>query len=46
MRETPVWDTTIYCEQGGTGPALFIHGLCGDARVWAEQVEWLADRDR
>ena len=45
MPEIPVRDTTIYYEHTGTGPALlFIHGMCGDARVWAGQVGRLADR--
>jgi 3-oxoadipate enol-lactonase len=40
-----VRDTTIYYEQAGTGPALlFIHGMCGDAAVWAGQVERLSGR--
>jgi 3-oxoadipate enol-lactonase len=40
-----VRDTNIYYEQAGTGPAvLFIHGMCGDAAVWADQVERLCDR--
>ena len=38
-----VRDTTIYYEQAGHGPALlFIHGMCGDAAVWAGQVQRLA----
>jgi 3-oxoadipate enol-lactonase len=41
----PVRDTTLYYEQTGTGPTLlFIHGMCGDASVWADQVARLADR--
>ena len=37
-----VRDTTIYYEQAGHGPALlFIHGMCGDAAVWAGQVQRL-----
>jgi pimeloyl-ACP methyl ester carboxylesterase len=45
MPEIPVRDTTIYYEQAGTGPSLlFIHGMCGDAQVWAGQVERLADQ--
>jgi 3-oxoadipate enol-lactonase len=45
MPTIPVRDTTIYYEQGGTGPTLlFIHGMCGDARVWEGQVARLADR--
>ena len=45
MSTIPVRDTSIYYEQTGTGPALlFIHGMCGDARVWDGQVARLADR--
>jgi 3-oxoadipate enol-lactonase len=40
-----VRDTTIYYEQASSGPALlFIHGMCGDARVWDGQVARLAGR--
>jgi pimeloyl-ACP methyl ester carboxylesterase len=43
MPTIAVRDTTIYCEQAGQGPELlFIHGMCGDARVWAGQAERLA----
>src|SRR5438034_3773059 len=39
--------TTLYAEQTGEGPSvLFVHGMCGDARVWAGQVDRLADRFR
>ena len=32
-------DTTIYYERSGQGPAmLFVHGMCGDADVWADQA--------
>jgi 3-oxoadipate enol-lactonase len=45
MPTIPVRDTTMYYEQTGMGPALlFIHGMCGDARVWAGQVERLSER--
>lgn len=45
MPTIPVRDTTIYYEQAGQGPALlFTHGMCGDAAVWAGQVERLAGR--
>jgi 3-oxoadipate enol-lactonase len=45
MPTIAVRDTTIYYEQAGKGPALlFIHGMCGDARVWADQVERVAGR--
>jgi pimeloyl-ACP methyl ester carboxylesterase len=37
--------TTLYAEQTGVGPTVvFVHGMCGDARVWADQVARLADR--
>src|SRR5437763_17065532 len=39
--------TTLYAEQTGEGPsAVFVHGMCGDARVWADQAERLGDRFR
>jgi pimeloyl-ACP methyl ester carboxylesterase len=45
MPTIQVRDTTIYYEQAGTGPTLlFIHGMCGDTRVWDDQVARLADR--
>ena len=29
--------TKLYYEEAGTGqPLLFIHGMCGDASVWAD----------
>jgi pimeloyl-ACP methyl ester carboxylesterase len=38
-------DTTLYYERSGAGQELlFIHGMCGDARVWNGQVQRLADR--
>jgi 3-oxoadipate enol-lactonase len=37
--------TTLYAEQAGAGPSLiFVHGMCGDARVWDDQVARLSDR--
>ncbi len=37
--------TTIYYERTGGGPAvLFVHGMCGDADVWADQARRLCDR--
>jgi len=37
--------TTLYAEQAGQGPpVVFVHGMCGDARVWADQVSRLGDR--
>jgi pimeloyl-ACP methyl ester carboxylesterase len=39
--------TTLHVEQEGTGPDLvFVHGMCGDGRVWADQVSRLCDRFR
>lgn len=36
-------DTTLYYERTGQGPAmLFVHGLCGDAEVWADQARRFA----
>ena len=38
-------NTTLYVEQAGSGPSvIFVHGMCGDARVWADQVERLSSR--
>jgi pimeloyl-ACP methyl ester carboxylesterase len=37
--------TTIYYERTGQGPAVvFVHGMCGDADVWADQARRLSDR--
>jgi pimeloyl-ACP methyl ester carboxylesterase len=39
--------TQLYYEEAGTGqPMLFIHGMCGDAGVWADQVRRLSPRFR
>lgn len=39
--------TTLHVEQEGSGPDLvFVHGMCGDARVWEDQVSRLGDRFR
>ena len=39
--------TTLYAEQCGEGPSLvFVHGMCGDARVWSDQAARLGDRFR
>lgn len=36
---------TLYYERTGDGPpVLFIHGMCGDAEVWADQAARLSDR--
>jgi pimeloyl-ACP methyl ester carboxylesterase len=38
-------DSTLYYERGGAGPAMvFVHGMCGDADVWAGQADRFADR--
>lgn len=37
----------FYYEERGSGPSiLFVHGMCGNANVWDDQVERLADRFR
>jgi pimeloyl-ACP methyl ester carboxylesterase len=37
----------LYAEQAGDGPSVvFVHGMCGDARVWADQVDRLSGRFR
>lgn len=39
--------TNLYCEERGAGPPLlFIHGMAGDASVWADQVERLSPHFR
>jgi 3-oxoadipate enol-lactonase len=43
MPEIQLDDTTIHFERVGRGPAmLFVHGMCGDADVWADQVRRFA----
>jgi pimeloyl-ACP methyl ester carboxylesterase len=38
-------DVPIYYERTGTGPPmLFVHGMCGDAEVFADQARRFADR--
>lgn len=45
MSSVEVNDTTLYYEADGQGPAmLFVHGMCGDAEVWADQARRFADR--
>jgi 3-oxoadipate enol-lactonase len=45
VAETTANGTTLYTEQAGDGPSLvFVHGMCGDARVWADQASRLGDR--
>lgn len=37
-------DSTLYYERTGHGPAiLFVHGMCGDAEVWADQARRFSD---
>ncbi|MGH9284948.1 MAG: alpha/beta fold hydrolase, partial [Acidimicrobiales bacterium] len=45
MATIEVDGTTLYYEATGKGPALlFIHGMCGDADVWADQARRFDDR--
>jgi 3-oxoadipate enol-lactonase len=35
--------TTLYYDEAGQGqPMLFIHGMCGDASTWADQLQHLS----
>jgi pimeloyl-ACP methyl ester carboxylesterase len=37
--------TTLFAESEGDGPpVVFVHGMCGDARVWSDQVSRLRDQ--
>jgi pimeloyl-ACP methyl ester carboxylesterase len=37
--------TRLHYEQTGSGPPMvFIHGMCGDAEVWADQARRFSDR--
>lgn len=38
--------TLHYDESGGGQPLLFIHGMCGDASVWADQMRRLSPHFR
>jgi len=39
--------TQLWVEDRGDGPpALFVHGMCGGAWVWADQIERLSNRHR
>jgi len=39
-------DTTLYYQRTGQGPAmLFVHGMCGDAEVWADQARRFAEHN-
>lgn len=45
--DVPANGTTLYVEEAGEGqPLVFVHGMCGDARVWSGQVERLRGRFR
>jgi 3-oxoadipate enol-lactonase len=45
MPTATIRGTTVHYERAGTGPdLLFVHGMCGDARVWERQVALLGDR--
>ena len=45
MATIDIGDTRLYYELSGGGPPLlFVHGMCGDADVWADQAQRLADR--
>lgn len=46
-RMVPVPGTSLYVREAGEGPALlFIHGMCGSADVWNDQVVRLSDAFR
>jgi 3-oxoadipate enol-lactonase len=43
MPVASVNETTLFYDEAGAGaPTLFIHGMCGDATVWADQMRRLA----
>jgi pimeloyl-ACP methyl ester carboxylesterase len=45
MSTVSVNGTQLYYEEAGSGhPLLFIHGMCGDASVWTDQMQRLAPR--
>ena len=45
MPTIDVNDTTLHYERAGHGPAIvFVHGMCGDADVWADQARRLTGR--
>lgn len=47
MSAIAIRDTSLHVESTGEGaPLLFIHGMCGDADVWRDQVARLAGRFR
>jgi pimeloyl-ACP methyl ester carboxylesterase len=44
MPTIDVNDTTLYYDRTGQGPPmLFVHGMCGDADVWADQARRFSD---
>lgn len=45
MPTIDIGGTGIFYERSGDGPSvLFVHGMCGDAESWADQVRRLSDR--
>lgn len=45
MAMVEVGDAALYYEVSGAGPAMvFVHGMCGDATVWAGQAGRFSDR--
>ena len=45
MTTVDIDDTVLYYERSGHGPAfLFVHGMCGDADVWAAQADRFSHR--
>ena len=45
MTSVDIDDTTLHYERSGHGPAmLFVHGMCGDADVWADQADRFSHR--
>jgi pimeloyl-ACP methyl ester carboxylesterase len=45
MTTVDIDDTTLHYEASGRGPGmLFVHGMCGDADVWADQADRLSHR--
>jgi pimeloyl-ACP methyl ester carboxylesterase len=43
MSAAEINGATLYYEESGAGqPVLFIHGMCGDADVWSDQVRRLS----
>lgn len=45
MAMVDVGDTALHYEISGHGPTMvFVHGMCGDATVWAGQADRFSDR--